>query len=79
MILNQAHVNGFFLDAMECWNGQKVDYGYSVKSVHVDPASACQARAYPVKVTAEKDGVEEVFEARYVLVRVLVSGTLDSF
>jgi phenol 2-monooxygenase len=68
VILNQAKVNGFLIDAMRRWNGQEIDYGYVVKDVKVDSAAAGDAEAYPVTVTAEKDGVEEVFLAKYVLV-----------
>ncbi|CZR63787.1 probable 2-polyprenyl-6-methoxyphenol hydroxylase and related FAD-dependent oxidoreductases [Phialocephala subalpina] len=63
-ILNQAVMNRFLLEAMERWNGQKVDYGYVVKGVGVDEGGGGE---YPVIVTAEKDGVEEVFRAKYAL------------
>jgi phenol 2-monooxygenase len=64
VILNQAYMNGFLLDAMKRFNGQTVDYGYTVKNVHVDS----NTDRYPVTVTAEKDGVEEIFKAKYALV-----------
>ncbi|TKA62142.1 hypothetical protein B0A49_09077 [Cryomyces minteri] len=67
VILNQAHINGFLLHDMHRSNGQKVDYGYSVKNVQVDSTAAAQQDAYPVTVTTEKDGVEEVFNAKHVL------------
>lgn len=70
VILNQARVNGLLLDAMRRFNGQEVDYGYVVKGVQVDSAAAADAEAYPVTVTAEKDGLEEVFKAKYVLVSI---------
>lgn len=72
LILNQARVNKMLLDAMRRFNGQEVDYGYDVKSVHVDSASAPDPEAYPVTVVAEKDGVEEVFKAKYALVSMPV-------
>lgn len=68
VILNQARLNGLLLGAMERFNGQKVDYGYSVKEVLVDEESATDPDAYAVRVTTERDGREEVFEAKYVLV-----------
>ena len=84
VILNQAIMNGFLLKAMERFNGQTVDYGYAVKSVQVNSTisrqvngnrakngdTASSIEVYPVTVVAEKDGVEEVFEAKYVLVRL---------
>lgn len=82
VILNQAIINGFLLTAMKRFNEQTVDYGYAVKSVQVNStvspqindngtqngSSAGSNKAYPVTVVAEKDGIEEVFEAKYVLV-----------
>lgn len=70
VILNQAKVNGFLIDAMKRWNGQEIEYGYVVKDVKVDSSIADDPDAYPVTVTAEKDGVEEVFLAKYVLVSI---------
>lgn len=69
-ILNQAIMNGFLLQAMESWNGQRVDYGWAVSEVGVDEASDGD---YPVVVTAEKEGVEEVFRAKYALVSRSIS------
>ena len=68
VILNQARVNGLLIEAMRKFNGQEVDYGYAVKSVDVDIDAAMDQDAYPVTVVTEKDGREEVFEAKYVLV-----------
>jgi phenol 2-monooxygenase len=68
VILNQASVNRLMLDAMSAFNDQKVDYGYTVKTVEVDGAKTVQADAYPVTVVAEKGGLEEVFKAKYALV-----------
>ncbi|KFY14278.1 hypothetical protein V492_02717 [Pseudogymnoascus sp. VKM F-4246] len=67
VILNQARVNGLLLDAMNRFNGQSVDYGYNVKGVQIDSEVAGDSVAYPVTVTAEKDGMEESFKAKYVL------------
>jgi len=71
VILNQARINGLLLDAMKRFNGQGVDYGYTVKDVQVDSAKASDPEAYCVTVTTEKDGTEEVFKAKYVLVSAI--------
>jgi phenol 2-monooxygenase len=73
VILNQSRVNGLLLDLMKKYNGQEVDYGYRVVSVEVDSAAAKDQDAYCVKVVTEKDGKEESFNARYVLVRSYLS------
>lgn len=71
IIKNQAQLNGILMDAMRRFNGQEVDYGYSVKSVKIDSAAAADPSAYCVTVSAEKDGKEEVFNAKFVLVSLL--------
>jgi phenol 2-monooxygenase len=81
VILNQANVNGFLLNAMKRFNEQTVDYGYTVKNVHVNGITSTQTNTtvnmssasanddvYPVTVTAERFGVEEIFKAKYALV-----------
>lgn len=92
VILNQAIMNGFLLKAMDRFNGQAVEYGYAVKSVQVNSTVSRQVsdtgalngdvassiEVYPVTVIAEKDGVEEVFEAKYVLVGFLIVAYLTS-
>lgn len=78
VILNQARLNGLMLGAMEKFNGQKVDYGYSVKEVYVDEESAADPEAYAVRVTTEKEGREEVFEAKYVLVSEKTSANVSN-
>ncbi len=70
VILNQARVNELMIEAMRRFNGQEIDYGYDVKSVQVRSAAVADMKAYPVTVTVEKDGLEEVFEAKYVLVSI---------
>ncbi|KAL9113458.1 MAG: hypothetical protein Q9227_002499 [Pyrenula ochraceoflavens] len=67
VILNQARINGLLIEAMRRFNEQEVDYGYMIKGVEVDEDAAGDAGAYPVRVMAEKDGTDEVFEAKYVL------------
>lgn len=70
VILNQARVNELMIEAIRRFGGQEVDYGYEVKSVQVDGAAEADFEAYPVTVIAVKDGVEEVFKAKYALVSV---------
>jgi len=72
VILNQARINGLLIELMHKYNHQEIDYGYNVTHVLVDTASAIDPDAYPVKVTAEKDGKVETFAAKYALVRCLV-------
>lgn len=73
VILNQAIVNGLLLRAMKDFNGQEVDYGYSVKGVEVEQDEIADENAYPVKVIAERDGQAETFRAKYVLVSATAS------
>ena len=68
VILNQARINGLLIEAMRRFNKQEVDYGYTVKSLQIDSTVVENPEAYPVRVVTEKDGVQEVFEAKYVLV-----------
>ena len=67
VILNQARVNGILIEAMRKWNGQEIDYGYLVKGVDLDSKSISDPEAYPVRVTTERGGKEEFFQAKYVL------------
>lgn len=73
VILNQARMNGLMLGEMERLSrGRKaVEYGWVVKSVSVDEARAGDPEAYCCRVVASKDGVEQEWEAKYVLVRYL--------
>ncbi|KAF2743520.1 hypothetical protein M011DRAFT_480667 [Sporormia fimetaria CBS 119925] len=75
VILNQARMNGLMLGVMErerakrgiAEEKQGILYGRNVKSVTVDAESATDPDAYCVKVVAESDDDEEVWEAKYVL------------
>ncbi|KAL4885436.1 FAD binding domain-containing protein [Aspergillus karnatakaensis] len=67
VILNQARFNGMWLEAMGRLNGQEVDYRYKVTKVTVDEEKATAPDAHPVTIVTEKDGREEVFEAKYCL------------
>jgi len=69
VILNQARVNGLLLGAMKRFNGQVVDYDYSVKDVQVDSEAAADPDAYCVTVRTVKHEKEEIFKAKYVLVK----------
>ena len=61
---------------MKRFNGHDVNYGYRVQSVKVDEEKAKDPNAYPVAVLTEKDGKEETFEAKFVLVHLLISTRL---
>ncbi|CAG5180942.1 uncharacterized protein ALTATR162_LOCUS9514 [Alternaria atra] len=77
VILNQARMNGLMLGKMERVLKEKgkwkegtsngIEYGWAVKSVDIDQSRKNDPNAHCVKVTAEKDGKEEVWEAKYVL------------
>jgi phenol 2-monooxygenase len=79
LILNQARINGLLIELMQKYNNQQIDYGYNVTDVKVDSASVGDHDAYPVKVTAEKDGKIEMFAAKYALVRVTYSSRVGTF
>jgi phenol 2-monooxygenase (NADPH) len=70
VILNQARVNGLLLGAMKRFNGQLVDYGYTVTGVEVDSEAASDPDAYCIIVNTVRNGNEEVFKATYALVSV---------
>jgi phenol 2-monooxygenase len=70
LILNQASINGFLLDAMRKFNRQEVSYGYTVDDIRIDNPSPAEKDAYPVHVAATKDGRQEIFSAKYVLVSI---------
>lgn len=67
VILNQARINEMITKEMLKCGGAEIDYGYDVKTVQVDSNTAGDPNAYPVTVTAVKDGVEQVFRAKYAL------------
>ena len=73
LILSQARVHDMLLRAMRKFNGQEVDYGYKVLEVKVDEEKANDLEAYPVTVVTEKEGKEEKFEAKFALVRLVLS------
>lgn len=67
VILNQARINEMITKEMLRCGGSEIDYGYDVKTVHVDSSTAGDPNSYPVTVTASKDGVEQIFRAKYAL------------
>ncbi|KAB8228781.1 putative phenol 2-monooxygenase [Aspergillus alliaceus] len=67
VILNQARINGLFIESMQRFNNQEIDYGYDIKDVEVDSSLVNDPHSFPVKVTAEREGRSEVFEAKYAL------------
>ena len=73
VILSQARFNGMLLEAIKRFGGPEVDYGYRVLEVRVDEEKSNRPNAYPVSVVTEKDGRQETFEAKYVLVCLFVS------
>lgn len=68
VILNQARINMLLIETMRRLNGQEIDYGYNVQHVEVDGQLAADPQAYPVRVTAEKNGRTETFQAKYAMV-----------
>jgi phenol 2-monooxygenase len=73
VILNQARMNGLMLNKLDAIlkekNGKgKIEYGWTTKDVQIDNSTKADPDAYACKVTAEKDGKEEIWEAKYVIV-----------
>ncbi|KAF2011495.1 phenol 2-monooxygenase-like protein [Aaosphaeria arxii CBS 175.79] len=69
VILNQARMNSIMLDVLRGFRkghgkeGDGIEYGVGVKGVEVGDTG----EEYCCKVSAERNGVEEVWEAKYVL------------
>lgn len=69
LILNQARLHDFLIDAMSRWNGQTIEYGRRVLDVEVDSeAAARDPNTYAVSVTTVKNGKEESIRAKFALV-----------
>jgi phenol 2-monooxygenase (NADPH) len=68
VIMNQAHLNGLLVEDMKKHCGQDVEYAVTVKDVIVDDNAAEDPNALAITVTAEKDGKELSYRAKYVLV-----------
>ena len=73
VMLSQARIHGLMLKAMKEFNGQEVDYGCKVLEVKVDEEKANDPDSYPVTIVTEKEGKEEIFEAKYALVHLSFS------
>ncbi|KAI0593276.1 FAD binding domain-containing protein [Biscogniauxia sp. FL1348] len=63
VILNQARMNALLLSQVK---ENSVEYGCEVTGVELD-SEAAKSGAHCVKVTAQKDGKEQVWQAKYVL------------
>jgi phenol 2-monooxygenase len=68
VILNQARMNGLMLGKMDSTLKEKkgqgqIEYGWTTKGLSIGDEN----EEYPCRVTAEKDGKEEVWQAKYVL------------
>jgi phenol 2-monooxygenase len=79
VILNQARMNGLMLDKMagilekKGTEGKgKIEYGWTTKNVEVDESKKDDMDAFACRVTAEEDGREEIWEAKYVLVSLSI-------
>lgn len=72
VILNQARMNGLMLGKLEKLTGgeKRIEYGWEIKSLEVDEMLVGDPEAYCCKVIAEKDGTEDIWLAKYVLVRL---------
>lgn len=71
VILNQARLNDIMIGEIKRPAGEfPIEYGMEVRTVVVDDEKAADPEAYAVRVTAEKDGLEKVYDAKYVLVSV---------
>lgn len=70
VILNQARINALLTDEMVRASGAtSIEYGCDVRDLVVDSTLADDPDAHCVTVTAVKDGVEQVYKAKYALVR----------
>ncbi|KAF1940054.1 hypothetical protein EJ02DRAFT_504356 [Clathrospora elynae] len=77
VILNQARMNGLMLGKMESVLKEKgrwevggsngIEYGWTVKGVDIDESKVDDLDSHCIKITAEKEGKEEVWQAKYVL------------
>ncbi|KAL6709156.1 hypothetical protein ACN47E_001972 [Coniothyrium glycines] len=77
VILNQARMNGLMLGKMKDILKEKgkwveggsngIEYGWNVKGLEIDETKKDDPEAYCVKVRAERNGQETIWEAKYVL------------
>ncbi|KAI0860999.1 FAD binding domain-containing protein [Xylaria cubensis] len=68
VILNQARINALLTDEMVRASGAtNIEYGCDVRDVVVDSRLADDPEAHCITVTAVKNGVEQVYKAKYAL------------
>ncbi|TRX92423.1 hypothetical protein FHL15_006590 [Xylaria flabelliformis] len=68
VILNQARINALLTDEMTRASGAtNIEYGCDVRDVVVDSSLADDPEAHCITVTAVKNGVEQVYKAKYAL------------
>lgn len=70
VILNQARMNGLMLGKLDSLTGgeKRIEYGWEIKKLEIDEKLVGDPHSYCCKVTAEKEGKEEIWLAKYVLV-----------
>jgi phenol 2-monooxygenase len=69
VILNQARINALLTNEMERASGStNIEYGCDVRDVVIDCSLVDDPDAHCVAVTALKNGVDQVYRAKYVLV-----------
>lgn len=73
VILNQARFNEILIESMRKRGGREIEYGVTVTGVSVDSEGLDDAEAYPVTVTAEREGKPVVYKAKYALVSIAIS------
>jgi phenol 2-monooxygenase len=84
VILNQARMNGLMLGKMQSIlkekNGKgEMQYGWKVNDVQIDNGKKGNPKAYCCTVMAEKEGKEEIWEAKYVLVSAAYSDCIKGY
>ncbi|RWA09683.1 hypothetical protein EKO27_g5429 [Xylaria grammica] len=68
VILNQARINALLTNqAVEASGAANIDYGCDVRDVLIDNSLADTPDARCVTITAVKNGMEQVYKAKYVL------------
>lgn len=67
VILNQARLNRILIEDIKKHDQQDFSYGVSVTSVKADESVSEDPSDYAVTVTAEQDGNEVTYRAKYVL------------
>jgi phenol 2-monooxygenase len=78
VILNQARMNGLMLGKMEkimkgngTWkegSANGIEYGWTVTGIKIDQQDVTDPDAHCVHVSTSRDGKEETWDAKYVLV-----------